>query len=220
MSCAIWHESLIEKLYGEIDEADDARLTAHLAECTSCRERLGEFQRVRSLMQEDDLEARRVPRVVVLRPRARFRPALLAAALAGTAILAGAGAGAGYALGVGNSRAEQPPSAVQAASTEEIVRREVERRIAEMKESPSLASSSTPEGPVPTSAADRPISQSELRAELAKFERKWNGARAADMDYVLDQIASAEFRVGTSLGKTNQALRTVALASTPYANEQ
>jgi hypothetical protein len=72
----------------------------------------------------------------------------------------------------------------------------------------------------PTSAAEHAVNQSELRAEFAKFERRLNGTRAADLDYVLDQIAASEFRVGSRLGKTNQALRSVALANTPYANEQ
>jgi hypothetical protein len=47
-----------------------------------------------------------------------------------------------------------------------------------------------------------------------------NGARTADIDYVLDQIAASEVRVGDRIGKTNQALRTVALASNPPVNEQ
>jgi hypothetical protein len=47
-----------------------------------------------------------------------------------------------------------------------------------------------------------------------------NGARAADLDYVLDQLAASEYRVANRIGKTNDALRTVALASNPYAVEQ
>jgi hypothetical protein len=47
-----------------------------------------------------------------------------------------------------------------------------------------------------------------------------NGARAADLDYALDQIAASEFRIGARLGNTNQALKTVALANNPYLNEQ
>jgi len=224
MSCTAWHDSLTERLYGEIGRDDDVRLTAHLESCASCRETLDTFQRVRSVLREDEQDVRRVPRVVVLRDRLRFRPALMAASLAGMVVLAGLGAGAGYALGLGHASASAPPESakgIQATlSTEELVRREVDRRLAALQASPADASSTKPEGAALTSAAGRPVNQSELRAELAKFERRFNGARAADLDYVLDQIAASEFRVGTSLGKTNQALRTVALANTPYANEQ
>jgi hypothetical protein len=223
MSCKSWQDSLTEKLYGEIEEQDDARLTAHLETCASCRDSLDAFQRMRSLMQADDAEVRRVPRVVVLRDRFRFRPALMAASLLGTVILAGLGAGAGYALGSGRAPATAAGGATQvqtAASVEDLVRREVDRRMATLAASQPDVSPAHAQDAVATPATERPVSASELRAEFAKFERRWNGTRAADLDYVLDQIAASEFRVGTHLGKTNQALRSVALANTPYANAQ
>jgi hypothetical protein len=216
MSCTQWHDGLIDRLYGEIGAEDDAALTAHLALCASCRTTLDEFQTVRGLIREDQADTPRVPRVVVLQHRSRFRPALLAASLLGAAVLAGAGAGAGYALGLGHSptpatvAASTPATA--AVSTEELVRREVDRRLAALQEPRSIAATE-PSG-------ERPISASDLRAELAKFERRLDGARATDLDYVLGQIAASEFRVGTRLGKTNDALRTVALATNPYADEQ
>jgi len=224
MTCTAWQENVVERLYGEIGKDTDAALSAHLETCASCRESLAEFQRVRSLMAEDEPGVPRVPRVVVLRDRSGFRPALLAASLLGTALLAGAGAGAGYALGLGHASASAalPAGGPVAAgvSTEELVRREVDRRMAALQASqPHVAGATTSESN-PAASADHAVNASELRAEFAKFERRLNGARAADLDYVLDQIAASEFRVGTRLGKTNQALRTVALANTPYVNEQ
>src|SRR5882762_805201 len=101
MLCTAWNESLTERLYGEIDADNDAALTAHLESCASCRETLEEFRRVRTLLREDEPNIPRAPRVLVLRDRATFRPALLAASLLGAAVLAGAAAGAGYALSSG-----------------------------------------------------------------------------------------------------------------------
>jgi len=216
MTCTTWHDSLTGRLYGEIGAEEDAALTAHLETCASCRETLNEFQSVRALLREDQGDTPRIPRVVVLHHRSRFRPALLAASLLGAAVLAGAGAGAGYALGLGHSPA---PAAIAAAtpvtpgvSTEELVRREVDRRVSELRESQTTAAAD-PSG-------ERSVNASNLRAELAKFERRLSGARATDLEYVLDQIAASEFRIGTRLGKTNQALRTVALANNPPADEQ
>ncbi len=212
MSCTNWNDSLTGRLYGEIGAEDDAALTAHLESCAPCREALDDFRRVRTLLREDEPEAPRIPRVVVLRDRFKFKTAALAASLLGAALLAGAGAGAGYALGLG--RATVPASVAAATpatpviSTEELVRREVERRLATM-----------PGTRMPANV-ERPVSSPELRAELAKFERRLNGARAADLDYVLDQIAASEIRTGTRLGHTNQALRSVALASNSYINAQ
>ena len=214
MTCTAWHENLIERLYGEIGAEEDAALTAHLDTCTSCRATLDEFQNVRAQLRDDEKDTPHVPRVVVLQPRSRFRPALLAASILGAVVLAGAGAGAGYALGLGRSPA---PGAIAATTpvtpqlpTEELVRREVDRRLAAVQESRSTAAIEAP--------GDRPVRASDLRAEFAKFERRLNTARATDVDYVLDQIAASEFRVGTRLGKTNQALRTVALANSPYVD--
>ena len=224
MSCTTWNDSLTERLYDEIGAEDDAALAAHLATCASCRERLDEFRRLRTALREDEPDMPRVPRVVVLRDRSRFRPALLAASLLGAAVLAGAGAGAGYALGQGHAPA---PAVVVAAplpapgvSTEELVRREVDRRIAALKESQTIAAASKPRDTSQGPIGVRPVSSPELRAEFAKFERRLNGARAADLDYILDQIAASEVRIGARLGQTNQALRSVALASNPYVNEQ
>ena len=224
MSCTMWTEKLTERLYGEIGPEDDAALADHLDSCTSCRTTLEGFQRVRTLLQDDAPNVLRAPRVVFLRDRARFRPALLAASLLGTALLAGAGAGAGYALGRGRAASkttiEAAHPAETASSTEELVRREVDRRLAAWEASRAGASAPYGAPAVDHAAGDPPVRSSALRAELAKFERKMNGARTADVDYVLDQIAASEVRVGDRIGKTNQALRTVALASNPHVNEQ
>jgi len=224
MSCTIWNESLTERLYGEITPEADAALTTHLASCASCRATLEGFESVRTRLREDEPLVPPRARVVVLRDRPRFRPVLMAASLAGAVVLAGAGAGAGYALG----RGDAPKATVAAASnpsaasplTEEAVRREVDRRLAAWEAShPGDARSKGP-STVAGSTDDPLVSSSALRAEFAKFERRLDGARASDLDYMLEQIAASEYRVGSRLGKTNDALRTVALASNPYVNEQ
>ncbi len=223
MSCTMWHESLIGRLYGEIEADKDAALAVHLASCASCRETLDDFRRVHTLLRENEPVTPRVPRVVVLRDRSGFRPALLAASLLGAAVLAGAGAGAGYALGSGRTAgpaAASPTPAAAGVSTEELVRREVDRRLGALQDARTLAAGSTRGGTTADASGERPVTSKALGAEFAKFERRLNGARTADLEYVLDQIAASEFRVGTRLGKTNQALRSVALASNPYVNEQ
>jgi predicted anti-sigma-YlaC factor YlaD len=204
MTCSEWHDHLIERLYGEISPESDAALSEHLEGCEGCRGGLAEFQRVRRQLQDDAGDLPRGPRVVVLRDRSRYRTALMAASLLGAAVLAGAGAGAGYALGVARvpSSAAISPTKVGAdtASTAELVRQEVNRRLAALESAhataPTASFAASDRGP----AADRPVSAADLRAEFAKFERRLNGTREADLDYVLDQIA--------------------ALASTPYASEQ
>jgi hypothetical protein len=175
-------------------------------------------------MRENEPVTPRVPRVVVLRDRARFRPALLAASLLGAAVLAGAGAGAGFALGAGRGVVTSPVAtnarAAATIPTEELVRREVDRRLAALQDAQMAATGSSSGRTSTDPSVDRPVTSKALGTELAKFERRLNSTRAAELEYVLDQIAASEFRVGTRLGKTNEALRSVALASNPYVNEQ
>jgi hypothetical protein len=211
-------------LYGELTPTEDASLSAHLDGCGACRATLEGFEHVRQLMRDDQPEIPRIPRVIVLRQRSRFRPALLAASMLGAAVLAGTGVGliVSKAGGTGAQSAASGSSipVKPAASTEEAVRREVDRRLAAWEASHS---NSAPAGDARLTAStkgDPPVSEASLRAELAKFERRLNGARASDLDYMLEQIAASEDRVGSRLGKTNDALRTVALASNPYVNEQ
>lgn len=223
MSCITWNERLVGRLYGEISSEDDAALATHLGSCVDCRATLERLERVRTLLRDDEPIVQPVPRVVVLKERTRFRPALLAASVMGALILAGAAAGAGYGFGRGHaSTSTNVADATPAASPvlpEDLIRREVDRRLAAWQA--SLAGASTPKGATHAEIqGERPVSAAALRAEFAKFERRMNGARAADLDYVVDQIAASEQRVGDRIGKTNQALRTVALASNPYVNAQ
>lgn len=214
MSCTEWNDSLIGRLYGELDAGEAAALTAHLESCVECRLRLDDFRRVRSALRDDERHAPAAPRVVVLRPRRQLGWTALAASILGAGLLAGVGAGAGYVLG----RGAAPPQAGSAGAlpantgpeTEALVRREVDRRLAAMQDTIAASRSSD----------DRAVSSPELKAEIAKLEKRMNGMRSADLEFVLDQIGASEFRTGTRIGKTNEALRTVALASSPYANEQ
>ena len=219
MRCDIWNERIIGRVYGEIDPADDAELSRHLAGCAACRATLEEFGVIRAMLREHEPPVPQIPKVVVLRDRRGFRPALLAASIVGAALLAGAGAGAGYGWAHRAPRESGASPATVAASpsadeVQELVRREVARRL------DAIAAERGPAGSQASNTAPSGLTREELRAELAKFERTINGARASDLDYMLDQIAASETRTGNRIGQTNQALRYVALASNPQVSEQ
>ena len=224
MACTTWNDTLIERLYGEIAPDDDAALAAHLESCAGCRASLAQFQGVRALLRDNEPTIPQAPRVVVLRQSSRFRPALLAASILGAAVLCGAGVGAGFALGRGRTTfapaVAQAASSTSGVSTDELVRREVDRRLASLQGAKDNAAAPQTTPRTGNAVGETPLNASTLRAELAKFERRVNGARAADLDYVLDQIAASELRVGDRIGKTNQALRTVAMVGNPRVNEQ
>ena len=218
MSCERWNEAILGRLYDEIEPDQDLALESHLEGCAACRASLSELRRLRVVLQENEPEVPRAPRVVVLRDTSRFRPALLAASLAGAALLAGAGAGAGYALGRQGSPRDAAPVQVAAANptaldaaTEALVRKEVESRWAALTADLDVKPST------PDAAA---VTQEDLQTALAKFERKLDGNRAEELDYLLGQIEASEVRTGARIGQTNQALRYVALASNPNVSER
>jgi hypothetical protein len=99
------------------------------------------------------------------------------------------------------------------AATEALVQREVDRRIAALAS--SLKTEPRP-APVPASG----ITQDELDARFAKFERRMDDKYAEQLDYTLGQIEASETRTGARIGQTNQALRYVALASNPNVTER
>jgi hypothetical protein len=153
---------------------------------------------------------------------------LIAASILGGAILAGAAAGAGYAMlrapgvppspigAAGGGRAVAQPASLDAA-TEALIAKEVERRVTALAASRRLPAD---EAQAPEGSSQSGVTSAELEAALARLERKVNGARAADLDYMMGQVTASEVRSGQRLGITNQALRYVALASNPNVSEQ
>jgi hypothetical protein len=217
MDCTHWNESLIGRLYDEISAEENVALETHLSGCAACRATLEDLSRVRGILAEDEPAVPRTPRVVVLRaPQRRWSNMALAASVVGAAVLAGLGTGAGYALG--RQKAPAPAVAIAPAhetvvpasldpATEALIRAEVARRV------DALA--------VPQPQRDsQTLRSADLKSELAKFERKLNATRASDLDYMLAQIEASELRTGSRIGKTNDALRTVALASNGFEPAQ
>jgi hypothetical protein len=219
MSCERFQQSIVGRLYEENSPDEDVALDAHLSVCSSCAADLASLARVRGEIRDNEPEMPRVPRVVVLGARPRFQPALLAASLLGAALLAGGAAGSGYALlkrpvpaGVGS--AARVPTLDPA--TDALIAKEVDRRVALL-----AARHEAPAGP--GAAALTPggaVTKAELDAALQRLERRVNGARAADLDYMMSQVTASEVRSGQRIGQTNQALRYVALASNPRVSEQ
>ena len=217
MDCARWNEAIVGRLYQENSAEDDAALDRHLAECASCRTTLDEMSGVRKALAEGEPAVPRPPRVVVLGRRTAWRPAAMAASILGAALLAGAGAGAGYAIV--SARATDPapvPLATTAKpgtvddATAALIKDEVARRVAAIE-----ANQAKTAPPAATAAGS--VSEAQLRTELARLERKMNDSRAADVGYLLNEMEASETRIGTRLGKTNEAIKNVALASNPYA---
>jgi len=216
MDCERYRTSIAGRLYDENGPEDDAALDAHLALCPACVADLAELTRVRGVLREHEPEVPRVPRVVVLGHRPRFRPALLAASIFGAALVTGGAAGGGYALLHTAAPSRGSAAAVRLdAATEDLIAKEVERRVAALTASRESVASP------PTAGADgRPVTNGELQDALQKLERRVNGARAADLDYMMGQVTASEVRSGQRIGQTNQALRYVALASNPHVSEQ
>lgn len=217
MACERFQPLIVERLYGEISADGERELARHLEGCQDCRDSLDALSRVREQLDTGDPGVALPRRVVVLKERRRLAPALLAASLAGAALLVGAAAGGGYAVGRMGSRAEpsvaaQPAEGAVAldAATRQAIESAVDEKIAATRRQTGSTAAARP----------APVTVPQLDAALARLERNVRRDRAADMDFLMGQLAASEVRTGQRIGQTNQALRYVALASNPNVSEQ
>jgi hypothetical protein len=63
------HEDLVSYLYGEVTSDQARRVEAHLTECSRCEDELAAFRRVRSNLQEWELNDMPIVRVALPQPR-------------------------------------------------------------------------------------------------------------------------------------------------------
>lgn len=226
MACEAYRTLILGRLYSENSPDDDAVFDSHARACPDCRAFLAELENVRGLLREHEPAIPKMPRVLLLRDRSPWRPALAAAALAGATLLAGAG---GFFAGrrpvevatvptVDTAPARRPASTALDATTRALVESEVAERMSAFEAVLKARADGAGRAAVPRTA--RPVTAQDLDAAFAKFERKLNGARASDLDYVIEQLTASEARTGRRLGLTNEALRHVALTSNPYVSER
>ena len=227
MSCTTWNESLIGRLYGEIEADDDAALDVHLASCASCRETLDELRSVRTLLRENEPVTPRATGGRPPRPH-EVPPALLGARRSSaTAILAGAGVGAGYARWVPgrpccpNPRSRPPRRQPRRLRRKELVRREVDRRLATLSE--ARAASHRPVGRRHGRRFVRPSVPSP-RKPSGRSSPSSSADSTARAPRISNTFSIRSPRPSSASGPASErrieALRSVALASNPYVNEQ
>lgn len=65
------HEALVSYLYGEASAEENGLVELHIAGCYACKRELGEFERVRGLLQQWQLDDMPITRVVVDAPAPR-----------------------------------------------------------------------------------------------------------------------------------------------------
>ena len=108
MACNQWKDEWIGYLYDEIDPQEATVLEQHLESCAVCQETLDALSATRSLLKQSTPPVAATPRVVVLRPRPRLRPAwAFAAGLAAAAAVFVIGLMAGQ-IGTGSEEQVTP----------------------------------------------------------------------------------------------------------------
>jgi anti-sigma factor RsiW len=212
MPCDNYRARLVALLYDDIDASDRADVASHLGSCAVCRESLAALDATRDALREAAPEVPRAPRVLVVGRRGAWsRPGLAFAAGVVGAVLAAGGGAAGYAYGIGRATAVPPTNPEIAAG---VVEREVDRRWQALEA--SLAASRPAQG----AAVPPAITKGDLEAALRRLERKIDGSRASDLEYMQNLVTASERRTGGWIGETQKALRYVALANNPALSEQ
>ncbi len=223
MSCKEWKEHLIARLYRELDPEEDERLSRHLATCAACVLELGELTRTGEFFRASAGDVPSAPRVVLLAARSSRLPFLaFAASLAGVGLLSGlAVAWAWQARGTAEGLARSVPAVGQTdPRTHGMSREEMEKWLEARLEGLRDERGARREPERLARPPERPLTKPEVEALLARMERKLDRGRAADVQYLLGEMAAVEARTGLQLGETQQAIKYLALASDPRISEQ
>jgi hypothetical protein len=220
MACDDWRERLIESVCEEIESAAADGLAAHIAACAACRTEIDALHGARRLLHD---AAGGVPaplRVVVLREPARAPAAwLLAAGIAGLGLVAGLAlswswqarqASAHLARELASPGRSQPPAAQPASlPAREILDEWIDASVARRLGAAPVGGETV-----------TPMTRAEVEALMGRLGRRFERDRAADLQYVLDEVAGLEARTTLRLGETQQAIRYVASRSDPRLSEQ
>jgi hypothetical protein len=217
MSCESQRDRLVAFLYDELAHGERADFEAHLAACGACRGELERLAEARSLLAGSAGAVPPAPRVMVLSPplaRRRWVGIAASAFLAG--VLASTGFFAGMKIGAAQPATAEGPRPADAGGTPSAsdlaaLRASFDARLAQQR---SEIQSLIDRKDVPE------VTRNEVAAELAKLERKVDGWRANDVEYLLAQLAAVEKRQSTKLDQTQDALRYVALSRDPRVSEQ
>lgn len=210
MACDTWIPHLVALVYDELEPDDADRLRAHLVTCHACAEAVERLRNTREVLQEAVPSVPDVPRVVILARPDRWRAWRPVAAGLVVATLVGAGTVVGYAL------APRPATPLPAPDDWALQGPTLERRISDLETAIARGQAVGPGIEAARPAATRtPVTEKQMRSALTELERRLDGSRAADIDYVLGEIRASERRTQSWIGDTREALRYVALANNP-----
>lgn len=207
MACKNWNEEWVAHLYGELDEAEERRLTEHLAGCPQCRETLDQLEASRSMLRELSPPEFAAPRVVVLPPQRPRRPIwAFAAGLACASVLFAVGVMTGQFYKAPTTPAELASRPLTIDDLKEFSERQqaLETRFASL------------EGSLPQDGMTRP----QVEAALREMQRRLELEQARNTRFLLEEIDATEFRAGRWVDETRQAIQLVALQNDPRFSER
>jgi hypothetical protein len=228
MSCESFRESLVSRLYAELDPAENDRLDSHLEGCDACRSELEGLSATRARLRDAEPDVPPAPRVVVLSPRpAAPRYLSFAAGIGWGAVLLSAGLVAGWNLApaeprpteiAGDSSAGPMPRAVPARSDDADTRATLEaldamRRKIDDQERRIQALTATP-------AMQARLTRQEYESGLARLRNDVDQQQADNLRFFFDEVRGVEERTNGRINETRQALHHIVLANDPRINAQ
>ena len=220
MPCTEWKELLVARLYDDLEDEENARLSRHLTLCVECTRELDDLAGTRETLRTSAPSVPATPRVVLLTPPpSRLSFLAIAASLAGMGLLSGFAAAWSWqarenVARIASTERVEPAPAIRAVSREEM-ENWLDARLARLHAESIRSSPAQGRGPL-----DRPLTKPEVEALLTRMERRIDRGRVADIDYLLREMAAAEARTGLQLGETQNALRYLAQASNPRISER
>ena len=217
MPCKDWKHDWVAQLYGELGPDEHDKLAEHLERCAECRTTMAELTSSRQLLLRSAPAVPAVPRVVVLKPKSVWPTtwsfaagAACAVAIFGLGLIAAPQFTSGPPPPQSDSFASMPatqPSPDRAQLVDGLRQDFLAfgQRLAHLEQRPA---------PEPS------LTDSQLRQELKKMERRFDQARARDLEYLMRSMTDNEFRTGTWIDQTQDAINLLALRQAPWIREQ
>ena len=213
MPCKSWNEEWVAHLYGELEAAEEHRLTEHLGGCSECRDTLEQLESSRRMLRDLAPAELTAPRVVVL-PQQRLRqPAwAFAAGLACASVLFAVGALAGSYFSTAPVPLDVTSRPLPSGDLEQVSQRQqsLEARFARLERS-------LPDDPTQHPAL---MTRAQVDEALLRLQHRLELDQARNTQFLLEEINATEFRAGRWVDETRQAIQLVALQNDPRFRER
>jgi hypothetical protein len=222
MACKQWKDEWVAYLYDEIEPQETAVLEQHLNSCGDCQETLDALSATRGILKQSTPPVPLAPRVLMLQPRPRLRPAwAFAAGLAAAAAVFAIGMMAGQ---FGMDPAEKTTPIAQSSQEFSLAdfdgmvpREEFDHAMQQTRSdfNQRIDQLAQPAAQPKLQYADNLVTREVYDNGILTLEKQMNDGLERDYVLILQQMVAAEVRTQNRINSNRRVLQAVTYASNP-----